>query len=79
MGQIRFANDSYSQMLKEDVDDNIRQNLSIGYRFWIMFMKVRRKWLPNSPSMKYLLSLFQQIRTLVSEDLCLMLITLSGM
>lgn len=32
MGQIRFANDSYSQMLKEDVDDNIRQNLSIGYR-----------------------------------------------
>lgn len=32
MGQIRFANDSYSQMLKDDVDDNIRQNLSIGYR-----------------------------------------------
>ena len=32
MAKIRFANDEYSQMLKQDVDDKIRQNLSIGYR-----------------------------------------------
>jgi len=31
MARIRFANDEYSQMLKKDVDDKIRQNLSIGY------------------------------------------------
>lgn len=32
MAKIRFANDEYSQMLKEDVKDKIRQNLSIGYQ-----------------------------------------------
>jgi len=32
MAKIRFANDEHSQMLKEDVKDKIRQNLSIGYQ-----------------------------------------------
>ena len=37
MAKIRFANDEYSQTLKQDVDDKIRSNLSIGYRSLITF------------------------------------------
>ena len=42
MGQIRFANDEYSKMLEQDVEDKIRQNLSIGYKVLDYFMKMVR-------------------------------------
>ena len=43
MARIRFANDEYSQMLKKDVDDKIRQNLSIGYRILDYFYENGKK------------------------------------
>ena len=43
MAKIRFANDEYSQMLKADVDDKIRQNLSIGYRILDYFYENGKK------------------------------------
>tara|TARA_Y100000114_G_scaffold93423_1_gene86827 strand:- start:231 stop:1880 length:1650 start_codon:yes stop_codon:yes gene_type:complete len=43
MAQIRFASDAYSQQLKADVDDNIRQNLSIGYRILDYFYENGKK------------------------------------
>ena len=43
MAKIRFANDEYSQMLKQDVDDKIRQNLSIGYRILDYFYENGKK------------------------------------
>mgnify|MGYP000972649129 CR=1 FL=1 len=43
MARIRFANDEYSQMLKKDVDDKIRQNLSIGYRILDCFYENGKK------------------------------------
>ena len=44
MAKIRFANDEYSQTLKQDVDDKIRSNLSIGYRILDYFMRMERRW-----------------------------------
>jgi len=43
MAKIRFANDEYSQMLKQDVDDKIRSNLSIGYRILNYFYENGKK------------------------------------
>ena len=43
MAKIRFANDEHSQMLKQDVDDKIRQNLSIGYRILDYFYENGKK------------------------------------
>ena len=43
MAKIRFANDEHSQMLKQDVDDKIRQNLSIGYRILNYFYENGKK------------------------------------
>jgi HK97 family phage prohead protease len=43
MAKIRFANDEHSQMLKADVDDKIRQNLSIGYRILDYFYENGKK------------------------------------
>ena len=35
MGQIRFANDRYSQVMEDDVKDKIRQNLIKSYFIYI--------------------------------------------
>ena len=43
MAKIRFANDEYSQTLKQDVDDKIRSNLSIGYRILDYFYENGKK------------------------------------
>ena len=43
MASIRFANDEHSQILKQDVDDKIRQNLSIGYRILNSFYEDGKK------------------------------------
>ena len=43
MAKIRFANDEHSQMLKQDVDDKIRSNLSIGYRILNYFYENGKK------------------------------------
>ena len=43
MAKIRFANDEYSQMLKKDVDDKIRSNLSIGYQILNYFYENGKK------------------------------------
>ena len=44
MGQIRFANDRYSQVMEDDVKDKIRQNLSIGYRILDYFYENGKKY-----------------------------------
>ena len=44
MGQIRFANDEYSKMLEQDVEDKIRQNLSIGYKVLDYFFENGKKY-----------------------------------
>ena len=44
MGQIRFANDEYSKMLEQDVEDKIRQNLSIGYKVLDYFIENGKKY-----------------------------------
>ena len=43
MAKIRFASDEHSQTLKQDVDDKIRQNLSIGYRILDYFYENGKK------------------------------------
>lgn len=37
IGKLRFTNDEYAQNLKKDVEDGIRQNLSIGYQIMNAF------------------------------------------
>ena len=44
MGQVRFANDRYSQIMEDDVKDKIRQNLSIGYRILDYFYENGKKY-----------------------------------
>ena len=43
MAKIRFASDEHSQTLRQDVDDKIRQNLSIGYRILDYFYENGKK------------------------------------
>ena len=43
MAKIRFASDEHSQTLRKDVDDKIRQNLSIGYRILDYFYENGKK------------------------------------
>ena len=43
MAKIRFASDQHSQTLRQDVDDKIRQNLSIGYRILDYFYENGKK------------------------------------
>ena len=43
MAKIRFASDKHSQTLRQDVDDKIRQNLSIGYRILDYFYENGKK------------------------------------
>ena len=44
MAKIRFANDEYSQTLKQDVDDKIRSNLLLVIESLITFMRMERRW-----------------------------------
>ena len=43
MAKIRFASDEHSQTLRQDVDDKIRQNLSIGYQILDYFYENGKK------------------------------------